>query len=104
MSEITVVDRDGQSHDLKLDGASTLMEVLRDQNLDVDGTCGGAACCGSCHVFLDDSWIEKLPADEMETLTIEGLVHGQENSRLSCQINTSADLSGIKITLAPSEI
>ena len=104
MSTLNVINRDGQQQELQIDAGENLMEVLRDQNVGIDGTCGGAACCGSCHVYLTDDWIEKLPADPIEQATIEGLVHGAENSRLSCQIDTRKGLDNMTLTVAPSEI
>jgi len=104
MSRINVIDRDGKKHQLKLEAGTSLMEALRDQNFGVDGTCGGAACCGSCHIFIEESWLQKLPADEIEAMTIEGLVHAEANSRLSCQIDLNQDLEGLKISIAPPEI
>lgn len=104
MNTISVIDREGREHQCELGSGNSLMEALRDQDLGVDGTCGGAACCGSCHIFIDESWLGKLPADEIEAMTIDGLEHAEANSRLSCQIDLNQDLEGLKISIAPAEI
>lgn len=104
MPKISVSDRNGHMHELEIAAGDSLMEVLRDQGLGVDGACGGAACCGSCHIYLEDDWFEKLPVDCSEPLTLEGLLHGKANSRLSCQLDTNADIEGLKIIIAPEEI
>lgn len=104
MPSISVTDRDGSVHAVQLSEGESLMEVLRDKGLGVDGACGGAACCGSCHIYLDEAWVEKLPQECTEPLTLEGLIHSQPNSRLSCQLDTRAGIDGLKIQIAPEEI
>src|SRR3546814_12520284 len=43
-----------------------LMESLRDAGLGVDGTCGGAMSCGTCHVYVAAAWLDKLPAKSQD--------------------------------------
>ena len=60
--------------------------------------------CATCHVYVDPEWQARLPApmsDERELLT--ELAHTQDNSRLSCQIEFTAALSGLRVTIAPDE-
>lgn len=105
MASLIVIDRDGTSRELKADCGLSIMEVLRDNGFEVDGTCGGMAYCASCHVYVEDEDLMKLaPADDTELLTVEGLVHARRNSRLGCQIEVSEKLSGVTLTLAPAEI
>lgn len=105
MVSMVVIDRDGDIHPMQAESGLSVMEMLRDNNFDVDGTCGGMGYCASCHVYLDREWIAKLePVGDIETQTVEGLVHGNENSRLGCQIEITEALDGITLTLAPAEI
>ncbi len=77
------------------------MEVIRDWGLNIKAECGGAASCATCHVYVDEAWLEKLaePSDDEEDLlyTAKGR---QPNSRLSCQILLNDELDGLKLTLA----
>lgn len=104
MSIITVTDREGVEHQVEIDAGQSLMEVLRDKNLGIDGACGGAACCGTCHVYVAKEWAQKMPVDEIENLTLEGLIHLGEGSRLSCQVDTMGDIDGLALRVAPHEI
>lgn len=105
MPKITATDRDGNPHQLDADDGSLLMEVLRDGGCGVEGTCGGAMSCGTCHVYVDDSWADKLAAaseDERDMLeAISEVVEVKPQSRLSCQLKVDEQLSGLRLTLAP---
>ena len=105
MAVVEVVERDGSTRRIEALAGCPLMEALRDANTGVDGTCGGACSCGTCHVYVDVTWADKLPAkseDEQMMLDAIGeLVPLKPTSRLSCQIPLSEMLSGIKVEIAP---
>ena len=103
--EVLVTDRDGKGHALEASGARPLMEVLREANLGVEGTCGGACACGTCHVYVAQEWADRLPPrsedEQMMLDAIAELVEVRENSRLSCQIPVEEKLSGIRVEIGP---
>jgi len=105
MAVVQVKDRAGGKQTLEVSGERPLMEVLRDSNLGVLGTCGGMSSCGTCHVYIAETWADKLPPKtEDEQLMLEGigeLVEVRANSRLSCQIPMSEELSGIEVEVGP---
>jgi 2Fe-2S ferredoxin len=105
MVAIHVTNRAGQKHTIQGSAGATLMEVLRDNNMDVEAICGGCCSCATCHVFVDDAWTAKLPprsADEQE-LVEETESYRAANSRLSCQVKLTPELDGITLTVAPEE-
>jgi 2Fe-2S ferredoxin len=103
--EVLVTDRDGKGHALEASGARPLMEVLREANLGVEGTCGGACACGTCHVYVAREWADKLPPrsedEQMMLDAIAELVEVRPHSRLSCQIPLDEKLSGISVEIGP---
>jgi len=104
MITIKVTDMDSQEHELEARPNEVLMELLREQSWGVAALCGGMCSCATCHVFIDEEWLEKLPpkeSDEEELLEI--LDHFQPNSRLSCQHRLQAIHDGLYLTLAPEE-
>ena len=104
MTTILVTGRDGVQTQVDVPVGSSLMEILRDNNLGVEGACGGMAYCGTCHIYLNENFLSILPArDEIEIATTEGLVHEKSNSRLGCQIEITQALDGLAITVAPPE-
>jgi 2Fe-2S ferredoxin len=105
MAGIRVTDRDGTSTMIEgCDGAS-VMQLLCGAGQDVQAICGGSAICGTCHVYVDESWLDRLPpAGSGEAELLSSFVHRLGNSRLSCQIPFSAALDGLTLTLAPEEL
>jgi 2Fe-2S ferredoxin len=104
MPVLKVIDRDGREHELKALPGGVLMEALRDMDDGVTAICGGMCSCATCHVYVDPEWLEKLPpAMSDETDMIKDLSVHQANSRLSCQIQLTEALSGLRVTIAPDE-
>lgn len=54
---LNIIDRDGNAQKVEAEPGLTLMNVLRDAALGVEGTCGGECSCGSCHVYLGDTML-----------------------------------------------
>ena len=81
------------------------MAVLKYRGqLDVLADCGGSAMCGTCHVYVDTAWIDKLrPISEEEDTMLNELLERKPNSRLSCQNQLTEALDGIMLTLAKVE-
>lgn len=105
MAKINVTTRAGKAVSIDGKPGHTLMEILRDNDLDVEAACGGSCSCATCHVFIDDAWLEKLPKrspDELELVEQTTFFKGK-NSRLSCQIKFTDALDGIVLTVAPAE-
>jgi 2Fe-2S ferredoxin len=104
MALLRVVDRDGVEHEVDGKTGLKVMETLRDLDYGVAAICGGMCSCATCHVYVDRDWLQRLPGamgDERELLS--ELVHYQDNSRLSCQIELTPALEGLKVTIAPDE-
>ena len=104
MALLRVVDRDGVEHEVDAKPGLKVMETLRELDYGVAAICGGMCSCATCHVYVDPEWASKLPepmSDERELLT--ELSHHQQNSRLSCQIELTNELAGLRVTIAPDE-
>jgi len=104
MAVLRVVDRDGVEHEVDAKTGLKVMETLRELDYGVAAICGGMCSCATCHVYVDPQWQSRLPAamsDERELLS--ELAHHQPNSRLSCQIEFTPELAGLRVTIAPDE-
>lgn len=105
MAAVRVKDRDGSERTLDATTGIALMETLRDGGTGIDGTCGGAMSCGTCHVYVSEAWAARLPPkseDEQAMLDAIGeLVPVKPSSRLSCQLPMSDELDGIEVEIAP---
>lgn len=104
---ITVMDREGVSHELlaPTDMNMNLMEVMKSYEIAPEGTigiCGGMAMCASCQCYIESEHNLPEKSDEEEAMLSEAFFV-KENSRLGCQIHIDSNLNGLKVTLAPAE-
>lgn len=107
MSFVRVIDRKGALHEIPADpdDAWSLMSIMKEHDLDVEGACGGCISCATCHIYVSEAWLDKLEEKtDDEAALLENCAEYQEKySRLSCQIEFVSELEGIEVTLAPEE-
>lgn len=105
MLKITIVDHEGTEREIEVSAGETVMEAaIKNGVPGIDADCGGACACATCHVYVDDAYIERVgPAEDMEQSMLDFAENVQANSRLSCQISMSADLDGLRVTTPESQ-
>jgi len=105
MPQLTVTTRDGVQHKVEGEGERSLMETLRQAGFDeVLALCGGSCSCATCHVYVDEADLARLPSlSETESDLLDSSEHRTANSRLSCQIPFGPDLEGLRVTIAPED-
>jgi ferredoxin, 2Fe-2S len=105
MPTIHVTRRDGSPQAVEAAAGQPLKDALKAAGVDeILALCGGFASCGTCHVHVAESWLDRLPpmrADEAELLDFSDW--RQANSRLACQIMFTEALDGIAVTVAPED-
>lgn len=100
--KLIVTDQDGKTHDLEAIDGWRVMEIIKDYGLPIKAECGGCCSCATCHVYVDENWVDRLhPARDEELDLLDTAPDVRDNSRLSCQILMSDELDGLKVTLAP---
>jgi 2Fe-2S ferredoxin len=103
MGIIRVKDLTGQEHEIEAVEGWRVMEIIREHGFSLEGLCGGACACATCHVTVDPDWARKLnPANDDEEAMLDGLPLVEPTSRLSCQLIFSEDLNGLSLSLAPA--
>lgn len=101
--KIFVTDQDGERHEIDAIEGWQVMEIIRDSGLPIKAECGGACCCATCHVYVDEHWLAKLyPMRDDEDDMLDETFDRKDNSRLSCQLIMSDDLDGLSLRLADS--
>lgn len=105
MPQLTVTTRDGVQHKVEGEGGRSLMETLRQAGFDeVLALCGGSCSCATCHVYVDEADLARLPSlSETESDLLDSSEHRTASSRLSCQIPFGPDLEGLRVTIAPED-
>ncbi|MEM9669107.1 MAG: 2Fe-2S iron-sulfur cluster-binding protein [Pseudomonadota bacterium] len=104
---VTIIFRDHHGSEETVDAniGETIMETaIRNSVPGIDADCGGACACATCHVYIEESALSKLPpADSMETAMLDFADHVQPNSRLSCQVTVASNLEGIVVVTPESQ-
>ncbi len=99
MTKITFIDAAGQSRTVEAEDGSTVMETaLKNAIPGIEAECGGACACATCHVYVDESWLERLgKAEQMEEDMLDFAFDVRPTSRLSCQIKVRPELDGLTV-------
>jgi ferredoxin, 2Fe-2S len=105
MPKLTIVNRAGAEKTIEAQTGLSVMENIRDAGFDeLLALCGGCCSCATCHVHVDEAWTDQVGgpnADEDDLL--DSSDHRNERSRLSCQIEMSDALDGLRVTIAPED-
>lgn len=101
MAKITFTQLDGTEQTVDAENGMTVMEAaIKNMVPGIDADCGGACACATCHVYVDENWLEVTgEREEMEEDMLDFAFDVRDNSRLSCQIKVSDDLDGLKVTV-----
>jgi 2Fe-2S ferredoxin len=105
MPKLLVTNRAGEETVVEATVGLSVMENIRDNGFDeLLALCGGCCSCATCHIHIDASFADKLPAmSEDENDLLDSSDHRDEFSRLSCQIPMSDALDGLKVTIAEED-
>ena len=101
MPKITYKDRSGNSKTVDVENCLSVMEgAVQNDIPGIDDDCGGAMACATCHVYVEEKWLNKLPkAEDAEVDMIDMAYEPKKNSRLSCQIIVSDELDGLTVNI-----
>ena len=105
MALVFYVAHDGSKFEADVPAGSSVMDGALNNGIDgILAECGGAMSCATCHVYVDEAWVDKIsPANEMETDMLEVVSEPKENSRLSCQLTVTDEHEGLVVHLPESQ-
>ena len=100
MPKITYKDFQGNSKTIEVENGLTVMEGAIQNNIPgIDADCGGSMACATCHVYVEEKWLNKIQkAEEAEEDMIDMAFEPKKNSRLSCQLIITEELDGLEVT------
>lgn len=98
---MTFVTKEGESYTFLVADGDNLLDIAQDNDLEMEGACGGSCACSTCHVIVQDegmySKMDEPDDDENDMLDLAfGLT---ETSRLGCQVKMSKELDGLVVKL-----
>ena len=105
MPKVTYISPDGQRHDVDVDNGYSVMEGAINNNVDgIIAECGGACACATCHSYIDEAWIERMPPmDDMEDSMLDAAYDRRDNSRLTCQLEMRDEWDGLVVHVGENE-
>ena len=105
MPSLIIVTRDGSERTVEGRAGWSVMENIRDNGFDeLLALCGGCCSCATCHVHVDPDWFEMVgPRNADEDDLLDTSDHKTATSRLSCQIEFSDALDGLRVQIAPED-
>ena len=100
MPKITYIDSTGERRTIDVQKGLTVMEgAVQNQIPGIDADCGVGMACATCHVYVKEEWLNKIPkVEDAEQDMIDMAFEPKKNSRLSCQIIVSDELDGLVVT------
>lgn len=84
---------------------TTVMEAAMENGVaGILAECGGSCACATCHGYVADKWVGKLPPmDDMENAMLDSATDRRPSSRLLCQIEVTPELDGLEVFVANNE-
>ena len=101
MPKIKYIDQKGNSKTIDVENGLTVMEgAVQNDIPGIDADCGGGMACATCHVYVKEGWLNKLPKKEDgEEDMLDMAFEPKPNSRLSCQLTVSDTLDGLIVDI-----
>ena len=101
MTKVIYKDFKGNTKTIEVDNGLSVMEgAIQNEIPGIDADCGGGMACATCHVYVKEEWLDKLPKKEDgEEDMLDMAFEPKTNSRLSCQIIVSDEIDGLEVSI-----
>jgi 2Fe-2S ferredoxin len=104
--------RNGSKIPVEVDVGASLMEAAKFFSKipipEIPADCGGCCACGTCHVYIDDKWLDKEGKTRDNGLELDLLEYEEDfkegRSRLACQIYLTPEHDGLIVHLRNNEL
>jgi 2Fe-2S ferredoxin len=97
MAKVTYIENGGTEHHVDVPNGLSVMDGAKRFTIPgIEGDCGGAGACATCHVYVEGEWFGRLPPmEELERDMLDFAFEVQDNSRLCCQIKVDDSADGL---------
>lgn len=107
MPNVTYIEANGATQVVDVPLGENVMRGAQYNGVEgIVGECGGALSCATCHCYVDDAWADRVgePAThEEKELLAAAAGELRPTSRLSCQIEMTAELDGLVVHLPEAQ-
>lgn len=96
--KVTFIDPRGEHVVCEAEPGDNLLRTGQAAGLPLEGTCEGQMACSTCHVIVAAEWFDRLAeASEEEEDMLDFAAGARRTSRLSCQIDLTAEMDGLTV-------
>jgi 2Fe-2S ferredoxin len=100
MARITFQLSGGVEREVEAPPGLSLLQVAKQNNIPMLGTCGGSCICSTCHIVVSDADFPRVGEPHgAEAETLEFADGVEPTSRLGCQIVMTDALDGLTVRL-----
>ena len=101
MPKVTYIEHNGTAHTVDVEKGLSIMEgAIQNGVPGIDADCGGACACATCHVYVEEKWLDKFPSvGDSEKDMLDFAFETKSNSRLSCQLLLDESHDGVVVNL-----
>ena len=107
MEKVAIIfeEYNGSQMRVEVSPGTSLMEAAVQNGFPgIEGECGGACACATCHVYIAPEW-KPLTGDasDMEAEMLELAEEVSDQSRLGCQIVVTSEMDGMTVRTPESQ-
>ncbi|MBD1552556.1 2Fe-2S iron-sulfur cluster-binding protein [Pseudomonas typographi] len=105
MPTLTFIEHNGTEHHVHGDIGQSVMQAATFASVPgIPADCGGACACATCHCYVDEAWVGRLPeAEGSESDMLDYAFERRDTSRLTCQLWITAEMDGLVLRLPESQ-
>lgn len=97
---VVIIDKEGKRHNVEGKVGQDVMRLGQQYGLPIEGACEASLACCTCHVYVQDEFVDKLPEPErQEEDMLDMAPFLKPNSRLGCQVVLTEEMEGMVIEL-----
>jgi len=98
---ITFIDQvSGDEIEVQAEIGKHLLDVAQDNDIELEGACGGELACATCHLIFEEDMFDTLPEKDPEEDDMLDLAFDlTDTSRLGCQICVTENMAGMKVKI-----
>lgn len=103
MPIVTYIEAGGAEQAVEIAVGDNVMRGAVNNGVEgIVGECGGGLACATCHCYVDAAWAGQVgtpTSDDERDMLESAAAEVRPTSRLSCQIEITADLDGLIVRL-----
>jgi len=98
--KVTFIDYLGEETVVDAEVGKNLLDVAQDNNIELEGACGGELACATCHLVFEQEMYDTLTEkDPEEDDMLDMAMELTDTSRLGCQIHVRKDMEGMTVRI-----